>query len=108
VVSRRFGIRLLLEGGERGGPELVEVGANGFESSGVELVHSASAFGPVDHEPSVLENPEVLGDGWPADRKRLGERTDGQWALPQLTEDGSSSGVAEGVELRTRVSIHLR
>src|SRR5512138_2025099 len=102
-MSRRFGVRLLLEGGERGGPELVEVSANGIESSGVELIHSAGAFRAIDHEPSVLEDPEVLRYGWSADRKNLGQRPNGERPFPKVPEDGPAGRIPEGIELGVSV-----
>jgi hypothetical protein len=42
----------------------------------VELIDSPVAVRPVDHETRVLEHPEVLGDGRPADTQVAGEQAD--------------------------------
>src|SRR4030095_5347479 len=101
VVSRGFGVRLRLEGVKRGGPELIEVGANRFESGRVELVHSPCALGAIAHESCVLQDLEVLRDRRPADREGLGESSDRLRAPLQSAEDGAASRVAKGIQLGT-------
>ena len=55
----------LLEGGEGAVPELLEVGPDGGEAFGVELVQPAGAVLAVDQETGLLQNLEVLGYGRP-------------------------------------------
>jgi trehalose utilization protein len=50
----------------------------------------------------------MLRDGRAADRKLLGDRGHGHWAVAQELEDRAASRVAQGVELSVLVSRHLR
>src|SRR5256885_12350708 len=57
-----------LEGDQRDSPELVEILAQGREGFGVELIEPAVSDGTIDHQASVLEHTQMLGNGRPADR----------------------------------------
>ena len=56
-------------------PEPVQVPSQLDESTNLDSVNAAHAFAPLRHQPGVFENLQMLRDGWPADRQRLGERT---------------------------------
>ncbi len=60
---------------------------------GVDLVDAAGPFGPVGHQPGVLEHPEVLGNGRPAHRQSLGQFADRARPGGQALEDLASGGV---------------
>jgi len=64
----------------------------------VELVDASCAFGLLGHEPGLLEESEMAGDGRAADRHRPGELGDGLVALAEQTEDLPAVRVAERVE----------
>jgi hypothetical protein len=66
----------LLEGREGSSPKEVEILAEHGYAVRVELVDVAVAGGLVDHEPRVLQNVEVLGDGGATDRHLLREFAD--------------------------------
>src|SRR3954449_8542936 len=55
----------VLVGGERAGPERVELAAQLRQPVAVDLVDAAVPVPAVDHQPRVLEHLEVLGDRGP-------------------------------------------
>jgi hypothetical protein len=59
----------------------------------------------------VLQDAEVLRNGWAADRKVASELAHGEWTdVGEPEEDRAAGRMAEGVELRgvTMVRHHLR
>src|SRR6195952_2043082 len=59
-------------------PHALDVGLDGLEPLGLQLVDAPSALGALGHEAGVLEQPEVPGHGRPADRQGLGDLADGE------------------------------
>ena len=98
----------MLERGQGLIPEVIEVLAKGFERVGIEGVDAARAVGAIGHEPSVLEDAEMLRDRGTADGELARELPDGQRTLQQARQDRPARAVTQGVELRMFVSNHLR
>jgi hypothetical protein len=96
-----------LERREGGLPEPVEVRAELAQPVGVEPVDAARADLPLGHEPGLLQYPQVLRDGRPADGELTCELADGAGARLQELEDPPASRIAERIH-RTCVSHHLR
>ena len=72
---------------------------------GIDLVQRCGVpYLPVEDQPDVLEHPQVLGHGGPADRKHPGELADGQGAVRQPLEDRLTGGVPQSGEHRAYVS----
>ena len=99
-------LRLLLERVEGDGPELVEVVAKRLESDGIDLVEPAVSLRPVDDEPRVLQDPQMLGDRGTADRELARQLADGQRAGREARQDRAAGRIAERVELGMLVSRH--
>jgi hypothetical protein len=66
-----------LVGGEGAQPKPVELGTELGEAVGVESVDAAVADGLVGDQPRVLQDLEVLRDGWPADGQTIREFANG-------------------------------
>jgi len=49
-------------------------------------------------QPGILEYPQVLGDGWPADGKGVGQFLDGEGPGGQAPKDGQPGGVSQGFQ----------
>ena len=96
-----------LEGGERLRPEAVEIGAQRVERLGIERVHAARAGGAVGDQMRLLQHAKVLRNRGPADWQRAGNLADRKRAVDQARENRAPRRVAERVELRFMVSIHL-
>jgi hypothetical protein len=95
-----------LEGGEGMSPEPVEIGAQRFEASGVHRVNATSSFRAVGDKTGALEYPQVLGDGWPADREVASQLPHCPRAFDETLEDRAPSAVAQGVPRGHFVSHH--
>jgi hypothetical protein len=95
-----------LEGDEGMGPEPVEIGAQRFEARGVHRVNATSSFRAVGDKTGALEHPQVLGDGWPADREVAGQLAHCPRAFGETLEDRTPSVVAQGVPWSHFVSNH--
>ncbi len=91
---------------ERLVPEAVEVLSDGGQARLVDRVDPTRTLGSVRHEPGVLQHTEVLGHGWPADRKRAGDLDDRKRALGDALEDRTAGGIAKSVELPVRLVSH--
>lgn len=89
-------------------PELVEVGAQGADPIRIDLIDPTGTGPVVDHQPGVLQRPEVLGDGRPADGKLSGQLADRSGADGEGLEDRSSRRVTERGESIGLVSRHYR
>jgi hypothetical protein len=79
-------------------PESVEPRAQRFESASVDRVQAAGSFGTCHDQTGVLQDPEVLGYGWPADVHAIGKFSDGTRALSQSFENEATRGIAERIE----------
>jgi hypothetical protein len=106
TIGPGLGFCLGLEGLERVGPKLVEEVAERAKTLCVHGIHPPRALGPVDHEASVFQDAEMLGDGGPTHRKCASQFPDRLGPAPQLQENGAACAVAQGVKLRMTVSIH--
>src|SRR3954469_22797819 len=82
-----------LVGRQGAAPEPVEVGAQRGQAGRVDAVDPAVAGRLVDDQPGVLEDLEVLGDGWAADRQAAGDLADGARTLGEPLEDRAAGGV---------------
>jgi len=74
----------------------------------VNLVDAPRADRAIDHEPSLLEYAQMLGDGRPAYGQLAGELDDGMRAVDEQLEDRPARRIAErnpGIRL---VSLHER
>jgi hypothetical protein len=89
-------------------PELVEIVAQGIEALGVDLVQAAGALAVVHYKVGFFKDAEVLRDGGPGDREVASQFADRLRAVEQARKYCATSGVAECVELRSLVRIHLR
>ena len=97
-----------LERGQGLVPEVVEVLAQRFEGIGIEGVDAARPVGPIHDQPGVLQHAEVLRDRRPADGEITRQLADGSRPVDQAREDPAAGRIAERVELRVMVSVHLR
>src|SRR5207253_8482212 len=61
----------------------------------------------IGHEARLLQHAQVLGDRGAADGKVAGDLADRQRTVDQALEDRPPRRVAERVELRLLVSVHL-
>jgi hypothetical protein len=106
TIGPGLGFCLGLEGLERVGPKLVEEVAERAKTLCVHGVHPLRALGPVDHEASVFQDAEMLGNGGPTHRKGASQFADRLGPAAQPQEDGTARAVAQGVELWMIVSNH--
>src|SRR5687768_6792 len=79
-------------------PEPVQVASQLDESTNLDAVNAAHAVAPLRHQPGVFENLQMLRDGRPADRQRLGERTHRRRTLLQTLENLPACGVSESLK----------
>ena len=79
-------------------PELVEVRTQALDTGWVHTVDPSRARGVIDHQMSLLEHAQVLGNGRARNRKRASELTDGLRTRQELLEDGAAGGIAERLE----------
>ena len=97
-----------LEGDERVCPETLKVGPQRGHRLWIDGVQAARSIRVARDQVGVLQNPEMLGNARAADRELARKFADRQRTLvDQAGENRPSSGVAEGVELRRVVTIHL-
>ena len=87
-------------------PEPFEIRAQRIDAGGIDLVDAPVADGAIDDQAGALENPEVLRDGGPADRKVARELADRHRAAQQPLDNRPPGGVAERVHLGMWVSVH--
>jgi len=78
-------------------PELLEVLAHRCKTFGIELVEPAISFGSIFNQVGLLEDAQVLRDGRTADGKFAGEVNYGFGAVDELSENGTTGGVAKSV-----------
>ena len=93
--------------GEGVPPELVQPGAQGAQAVRIDLVDAAGSFGPVGHQPRVLQHLQMLGDGWAADRQALSQLTHRPRPRSQALEHLASRGIGDGGEGARYVSHDL-
>ena len=76
-----------LERFERITPESVEIGAYIFDTGGVQLVDPPVSALPVKDQVGFLKHAQMLGDGWSADGKALGDLMDCGGAFGQTLKN---------------------
>ena len=81
-------------------PERREPGVNLEEGLGLETVHSALGVHRGFHEARILENAQVLGDGWLRKAKPLLELADRLLRGEEEGQDGPAVGLREDCEGR--------
>src|SRR6188474_3212430 len=84
-----------LEGRERVLPEALEVLAQLGERVSVDAVEVARPLATLADEAGVLEDAEVLRNGWAGDGQARGDLTDGARALAKALENGPPCGVGQ-------------
>ena len=75
---------------------------------GIQFVDTAGAFAAVAHQPGVLQNAQMLRNGWARHGHARGQFVHGARGSAQHFEDRQAGGVAQGRETVLYVSIHLR
>src|ERR1700674_4978614 len=98
----------LLERRERRAPQAIEVRAHAFNAVGVKLVEVARALFSLAHEPTLLQDLQVLRDGRPTHWQVPCEFPDRERAACEARHDRPSGGVPEGIALGISVSHDLR
>jgi hypothetical protein len=71
----------------------LELGAKCSEPFGIWVVDPTSPSAPIDYQPGLLQDLEVLGDRRPADRQLEGKLADRSRTIGQSLEDRASSRV---------------
>src|SRR5689334_9237463 len=83
-------------------PHGVERGDPGAEypldRRAIQRIQPGATVAPLSHELGLLEQPEVPGDGRPADVERRGDLTGTSFAPFELLEDGPTGPIANSVE----------
>lgn len=105
--SGLWSFHFILECSKRVRPESLEIASEQRESSRIQFVHSSCACRAVRDEPRILEHSQVLRDGGTADGKPMSEHADRARAGEQALDYRAASGIAEGIQLDSMVSIHL-
>lgn len=77
-------------------------------SLGIQFVDAARAFAAVAHQAGVLQDAQMLGNGWARNWHARGQFIHGTRRSPQHFEDGQARRVAQGRETVLYVSVHLR
>src|SRR4029078_3903756 len=98
LVSCIIGLSFLggfLEGRERVLPEAFEVLAQLGERVSVDAVEVARPLATLADEAGVLEDAEVLRNGWAGDGQARRDLTDGARALARALENGPPCGVGQ-------------
>jgi len=78
------------------------------DAFGIQLVNAPRAIAAVAHQPRVLQNAEVLGDGRAGNGQPRGQLVHRPWRSAQHFEDGQPGGVAQCCQSVLYVSVHLR
>src|SRR6185312_11424937 len=79
-------------------PDVGEIRADRLDALLVEVVHAAGALRLLDHQPRVLEQPQMPRYGRTADRQLVGELPHRAATFAEQLDDRAAIGVAEGVE----------
>lgn len=95
------------EGGERLVPDRREMIAQHGDSLGIDFVDAASAGPAIADEAGLFEDAKVLGDRGTGDRKYGGQLVDGVGMAGKQLKDREASGVAQGLQSGSNVSVHL-
>jgi len=98
LLSHWFLFRRGLKGGHRVGPHLVKVGAQPGYSFGIQAVEPARSGLAVGDQPGVLQDAQVLRDGWTAHGQRASQLVYGSRPVRELLKDGHARGIAQSVE----------
>jgi hypothetical protein len=64
----------------------------------VKLVNAPGAPRLVDHQPRLLQQPQVTRDGRPADWERVGDLANRALARAEQLDDGPPIGVTQSIE----------
>jgi len=80
-------------------PEAVEVGAKRLDARRIQLVEAAVAIGPIDYQVRVLQDSQVLRDGWAADGETTRQFADRLRSLKEPLEDGPPGRIAQRIQL---------
>src|SRR5581483_3246535 len=91
---------------ERLFPEPLELRAQLRQPVGIDAVDALPAGLPVDHQPGVLQDPQVLRHGGSGDREPSGELANRVRAADEPLEDGSPGRIRECGPCARRVSLH--
>ena len=103
----RAGFRGALVGREGVVPKAIEVRTQRFDTGRIQLVEATVPMRPIDYQMRVLQDPQMLRDRRPADRKTARELADRLRSLEQALEDCSPGRIAQGVQLLSMsVSYH--
>jgi hypothetical protein len=97
-----------LVGGESAGPKAVELRSERAETVCADGVDASVAGGLIDHQPGILEDPEVLRDCGPADGEAPSEIADGGGPFGQTLKDRAPGGIAERRPCCKLVSRHAQ
>lgn len=96
-----------MEGDQGLVPESIEMGSQGADPIGVQLVETPLPVRAVDDQAGLLEYPQMLRHRRATDRELPGQFPDPTGTVSEAFEDGPPSGISQGVELSMVVSTHL-
>lgn len=85
---------------------MIEVSAKSSYAFGIELVETAGAGAPVENKARILEDFQVLRDGWATHGKCAGEFMDREWTCGQFLQDCHASGIAKSIKAGLEMNVH--
>ena len=98
----------LLKRGKRLIPQLSKVVAQKREPLRIQLIDPARTFAAVAHQPCILQDAQVLGNGRARYRQARRKLIHRLGMVAQHLENGQPGGVAQRRQSALYVSIHLR
>src|SRR5258707_1235012 len=100
--------RRFLERGKGPAPKLIEVPPHVFDPIWVDLIELPGSLRLREDKAGVLQYPQVLRDGWTADRQPARDLGDRARPVGEAFENGSPGGIAQGADCGRSVSHCLR